>query len=326
LIARIDRALEAYPLLHDLIVGKRIDGAIDFIQSFGVISTGLYVELVMVLPYVVAFYLVLGLLEDIGYLPRLAVLLDGFMHMLGLHGYSFVPTLLGLGCNVPALLATRILESKRERFMVATMISIAVPCTALQAMVFGLLAPFGMRYVAAVYAVLFGVWVVLGLIMRLFTKGFIPALLMEIPPYRAPYFRTLVMKFRIRTLGFLKEALPVVLIGVAVINFIYALGIIDNIARFTSPVVTRILGLPDEAVVAIVVGFLRKDVGVGMLAPLNLSVKQLIVGCSTLAMFFPCIATFTVLFKELGLIDTLKAIAIMVVTALVVGGLLNFLL
>ncbi len=326
LIARIDRALEAYPLLHDLVVGRRINGAIDFIQSFGVISTGLYVELVMVLPYVVAFYLVLGLLEDIGYLPRLAVLLDGFMHMLGLHGYSVVPTLLGLGCNVPALLATRILESKRERFIVATMISIAVPCTALQAMVFGLLGPFGMRYVAAVYAVLFGVWVVLGLIMRLFTKGFIPALLMEIPPYRAPYLTTLVMKFKIRTFGFLKEALPVVLIGVAVINFIYSLGIIDNIARFTSPVVTSILGLPDEAVVAIVVGFLRKDVGVGMLAPLNLSVKQLIVACSTLAMFFPCIATFTLLFKELGPIDTLKSIAIMVATALVVGGLLNLLL
>ncbi|MGQ9603083.1 MAG: FeoB small GTPase domain-containing protein [bacterium] len=326
LIVRIDKAIEAYPLLHDLLVGRRIDGAIDFIQSFGVISTGLYVEIAVVLPYVVAFYLILGLLEDIGYLPRLAVLLDGFMHMLGLHGYSVVPTLLGLGCNVPALLATRILESKRERFIVATMISIAVPCTALQAMVFGLLGPFGIRYVAAVYAVLFVVWVILGLTMRLFTKGFIPALLMEIPPYRAPYLTTLVMKFRIRTLGFLKEALPVVLIGVAAINFIYSLGVIDEIARFTTPVMTRILGLPDEAVVAVIVGFLRKDVGVGMLAPLGLSVKQLIVGCTTLAMFFPCIATFTLLFKELGLVDTLKSVAVMVVTALTVGGTLNLLL
>lgn len=326
LVLKVDKALEAYPLLHDLIVGRRIEGAIDFIQSFGVITTGLYVELAMVLPYVVAFYLVLGFLEDVGYLPRLAVLLDGFMHTVGLHGYSVVPSLLGLGCNVPALLATRILESKRERFIVATLISIAIPCTALQAMVFGLLGPYGIRYVAAVYAVLFGVWFALGLIMRLFTKGFIPALLMEIPPYRAPYLATLVMKFRIRTLGFLKEALPIVLLGVVVINLIYALGIIDNIASFSSPVVTRILGLPDEAVIAIVVGFLRKDVGVGMLAPLNLSVKQLIVGCSTLAMFFPCIATFTLLFKELGLVDTLKAIAIMIVTALTVGGLLNLLL
>lgn len=100
LLVRIDKALEAYPLLHDLLVGRSIDGAIDFIQTFGVISKGLYVEIAMALPYVVAFYLILGLLEDIGYLPRLGVLLDGFMRVLGLHGHSVVPTLLGLGCSV----------------------------------------------------------------------------------------------------------------------------------------------------------------------------------------------------------------------------------
>jgi ferrous iron transport protein B len=129
-----------------------------------------------------------------------------------------------------------------------------------------------------------------------------------------------------RTFGFLKEALPVVLLGVAVINLLYAVGMLDALANVTAPIVTRVLGLPKEAVLAVVVGFLRKDIGVGMLAPLGLSVKQLIIGCATLAMFFPCIATFVIMFKELGPLDTVKAICVMVATSLIVGGLLNVVL
>ena len=312
--------------LHSILIGKLVDGQVDFIQSFGLLTTALYVPVGMVLPYVVAFYFILGFLEDIGYLPRLAILLDGFMHKIGLHGYTVIPTLLGLGCNVPALLATRILESRRERFIVATLISIAVPCVSLQAMIVGLLGHHGMRYVAFVYGVLFVVWILLGLIMKTVTRGILPALLIEIPPYRLPHMHSLLVKFRMRTFGFLREALPVVLIGVAVINLFYAVGILDSLANLTAPVVTKVLGLPKEAVLAIVVGFLRKDIGVGMLAPLGLNVKQLIIGCTTLAMFFPCIATFVIMFKELGPVDMVKAICVMVATSLVVGGILNVVL
>ena len=318
--------LASHPLLHDVLIGRLIGGEIDFVQSFGLLSTGIYVPIAMVLPYVVSFYFILGLLEDIGYLPRLAILVDGFMHRVGLHGYSVIPSLLGLGCNVPALLATRILDSKRERFIVATLISIAIPCVALQAMVVGLLGPYGMRYVALVYLVLFCVWLCLGLILKFFTRGFLPALLIDIPPYRPPYMKTLLIKFRMRVLGFLREALPVVIVGVGVVNLLYSLGLLERLARITSPIVTRLLGLPQQAVLAIVIGFLRKDIGVGMLAPLDMTVKQLVIGSSTLAMFFPCIATFVVLFKELGPLDTVKSIGIMIVTALAVGGFLNLVL
>jgi ferrous iron transport protein B len=325
-LSALSERIASNAILHDILIGKLIDGEIDFVQSFGLLSTGLYVPLAMVLPYVISFYFLLGLIEDIGYLPRLAILLDGFMHRIGLHGYSIIPSLLGLGCNVPALLATRILDSKRERFIVATLIAIGVPCVALQAMIVGLLGPYGMRYVALVYLILFLVWLGLGMIMKLFTRGFLPALLIDIPPYRPPYMRTLIIKFRMRTLGFLKEALPVVILGVGAVNLLYALGVLEGFARFTSPVITRLLGLPREAVLAVVIGFLRKDIGVGMLAPLDMTVKQLVIGSATLAMFFPCIATFVVLFKELGTLDTVKSICIMVVTALVVGSVLNLIL
>ena len=326
LVETVSQQTVSHDFFHSILIGKLVDGQVDFIQSFGLLTTALYVPIGMVLPYVVAFYFILGLLEDIGYLPRLAILLDGLMHKIGLHGYTVIPTLLGLGCNVPALLATRILDSKRERFIVATLISIAVPCVSLQAMIVGLLGHYGMRYVAFVYGVLFVVWLVLGFLMKTVARGILPALLIEIPPYRPPHLRSLIVKFKMRTLGFLKEALPVVLVGVVVINLFYALGILDSLANLTAPVVTKVLGLPKEAVLAMIVGFLRKDIGIGMLAPLGLSVKQLIIGCTTLAMFFPCIATFVILFKELGTLDTVKSMGVMVATSLVVGGILNLVL
>ncbi len=325
-VTAIERKIASYGLLHDILIGSLINGEIDFEQSLGLLTTGLYVPIGMVFPYVVSFYFTLGVLEDVGYLPRLAILLDGFMHRLGLHGYSIIPSLLGLGCNVPALLATRILESRRERFIVATLISIAIPCVALQAMVIGLLGHYGMKYVALVFLVLFLVWFTLGSIMKLLTRGFLPSLLIDIPPYRLPYLKSLLIKFRMRSMAFLREALPVVLIGVAVVNLLYSLGLIQSMARFTSPIVTRMLGLPETAVLAIAIGFLRKDIGVGMLAPLGMNVKQLVIGCTTLAMFFPCIATFVVMFRELGLVDTVKAIGIMIVTAILVGSFLNLIL
>jgi ferrous iron transport protein B len=312
--------------LHDIIIGKLIGGEVDFVQSFGLLSSGLYVPFAMVLPYILSFYLILGLLEDVGYLPRLGVLMDTLMHRLGLHGYAIIPTLLGLGCNVPAVLATRILESKRERFIAATLISIAVPCAALQAMIFGLVGERGAQYVAIVYGTLFIVWVILGVILRHTTRGFTPELLIEIPPYRMPLWRAVLQKLWMRTYGFLKEALPIILGAVLVINILYFFGIFHAIADFTAPVVTGLLGLPKEAVTALVIGFLRKDVALGMLAPLALSSEQLVVGSVVLAMFFPCIATFVVLLKEIGVVNMLKSAGIMIAAALVVGGILNLLL
>jgi len=312
--------------LHDVIVGKITGGEVNFVESFGLLSSGLYVPFAMVLPYIISFYLVLGLLEDIGYLPRLAVLMDTIMHWLGLHGYAIIPTLLGLGCNVPAVLATRILESKRERFIASTLVSIAVPCAALQAMIFGLVGQRGGQYVVIVYGTLFVAWVILGIILNHMVKGFSPELLIEIPPYRLPPWRILLQKMWMRIYGFLAEAIPIILGAIVVINVLYSLGVFDAIADFTAPVVTGLLGLPKEAVTSLVIGFLRKDVALGMLAPLALSATQLVVASVVLAMLFPCIATFVVLFRELGVVNMFKSAGVMISAALITGGLLNLIL
>ena len=323
---RLSEFLGSGGFLHDILIGKLISGEIDFTQSFGILTTGLFIPFGAVLPYVLAFYLVLGFLEDLGYLPRVAVLLDTLMHRLGMHGYAIIPTLLGLGCNVPGILATRILESKRERFIVATLISIAVPCAALQAMVIGLVGGEGWHYVAIVYGTLFVVWVILGLILNLTVKGFSPELLIEIPPYRLPSARILASKLWMRILGFLKEAIPVVMLGIFVITILYALNVFDYIANFAAPVVSGLLGLPSDATAALVIGFLRKDMAVGMLGALSLSANQLVVGSVVLAMFFPCIASFVVLARELRLKGILAATGIMIAASLVVGSLLNLIL
>ncbi len=325
-VLKISALMGGSGFIHDVVVGKISSGEVNFVESFGLISSGLYVPFAMVLPYIFSFYLVLGLLEDIGYLPRLAVLMDTIMHWLGLHGYAIIPTLLGLGCNVPAVLSTRILESKRERFIASTLVSIAIPCAALQAMIFGLVGQRGGQYVVMVYGTLFAVWVILGIILHHSIKGFSPELLIEIPPYRLPPWRIVLEKMWMRIYGFLAEAIPIILGAIVFINMLYFFGVFNAIANITAPVVSGLLGLPKEAVTSLVIGFLRKDVALGMLAPLALTAKQLVVASVVLAMFFPCIATFVVLLRELGVVNMGKAAGIMIAASLITGGLLNLML
>jgi len=323
---RLSDLLGGSGILHSIIIGKVSGGEIDFVEAFGLLTSGLYVPLGMVLPYVFSFYLVIGLFEDVGYLPRLGVLMDTVMHKLGMHGYAIIPTLLGLGCNVPSILATRILESKRERFVAATLISIAVPCASLQAMIFGLVGARGIQYVAIVFLSLFLVWIILGILLRRLARGFSPELLIEIPPYRIPQWQAVLQKIWLRMRGFITEAIPIVLGAILVINVLYTFGIFQAITDFTAPLITGLFGLPKEAVTAIVIGFLRKDVALGMLAPLSLTSNQLVIASVVLAMFFPCIATFVVLLRELGWLALLKSAGVMLAATLITGAILNLIL
>ena len=325
-IMRLSRVLTEGTFLHDVLIGKLIDGEIDFVQSLGLLTTGLFVPFAMVLPYVFAFYLVLSFLEDSGYLPRLGVLVDSVMHRLGLHGLSVIPMFLGLGCNVPGAMATRILETRRERFISATLMAICVPCMAQIAMIVGLVGRYGMLGLSLVFGTLFLVWFAMGVILNMILKGESPEIFVEIPAYRIPYAPALFQKLRVRTERFLREAVPWVIIGVLAVNILYALRVVDWIGKVAAPLVTGLLGLPREAVAALVIGFLRKDVAVGMLSPLGLGMRQLVVASVVLAMYFPCVATFIVLIKELGIKDMAKSAVIMATSAVAVGGILNVVL
>jgi ferrous iron transport protein B len=326
LMLRLSGLLGGDGFLHMLLIGDLIDGGIDYGQSFGLLTTGLYVPIAAVLPYVFAFYLVLSLLEDCGYLPRLAVIADRFMHLVGLHGMGVVPMLLGLGCNVPGALAGRIMESAKQRFISITLMAIAIPCMAQVAMIIMLAGPYGAPALALIFGTLAALWLVLGMILRTTLRGESLEMVMDVPPYRVPFLRGLTQKVWMRLVSFVVEAVPFVLLGVLLVNLLYYFKVIDAIGRAASPVIVSLLGLPPESTGALVVGFLRKDVAVGMLIPLHLSFKQTIVASTVLAIYFPCVATFAVILRELGILGTLKSTAIMVATVVTVGGLLNLML
>jgi len=286
----------------------------------GVLTTGIYVPLGMVLPYIVGFYLVLSLLEDSGYLPRLATLSDNVFHRLGMHGHAIVPLFLGLGCNVPGALATRTLETRKQRFISATLLGLAVPCTAKSAMIFGVLGSYGQGYVFLVFATLALVYIVAGLILNRVVRGESPEIFLEIPPYRRPSLRMILKKTWMRIRWFLSEAIPFLFLGVLLVNVLYSVGFIEWLGRFFAPFMEGWLAIPGEAVAALLVGFFRKDLAVGMLLPLGLNAQQMVVATTVLSLYFPCVATFAVLIKELGIRDTAKATAVMLATALLVGG------
>lgn len=323
LLEKISGLLGGGGFLHSVLIGKTFQGVIDLEQSLGVLSTGIYVEFGMVLPYIIAFYSILGFLEDLGYLPRLAVVFDALMHRFGIHGYAIIPTLLGLGCNVPGILATRVLESERERFITATLISVGIPCVSVQAMLTATLAQFGMRYIAAVYMILFTVWLILGRLMHLTLKGFSPELIVEIPPYRLPTAGPWANKLWFRVRDFLVEATPLVLGGILLVNLLDTAGLMDAIARGLSPVFEGALGLPSVAAVPIVMGLFRKDIAMGLLIPLGLTAQQMLTAVVMLAMTFPCIATFVVLWKELGVKRMLQSSVIMIGAAFATGTLMR---
>ncbi len=308
-------------IVHEILIGT----GYQYETSFGILTTGVYVEFAVVLPYILSFYLFLGLLEDIGYLPRLAVLVDSLMHRLGLHGFSIIPIILGFGCNVPAVLSTRMLEGKREKFIVAALISMSIPCMAQTAVIIGLLGVYGMQYIAVVYGTLFILFISLGMLLNRILPGESPEIFVEIPPYRIPHLKALLQKTWSRVKGFLIEAVPFVFLGILAINLLYILGIMDYLTILVSPLLSNLLGLPDDAIGALIMGFLRKDLATAMLAPLNLTAQQLTVATTFLAVSFPCVATFVVLLKELGVKDLIKVIMIMLGVALLTGTILNLL-
>ncbi len=310
------------PLLRDILIGT----SPQLLKSFGILTTGLYIPLGVVLPFLIPFYLVLGVLEDIGYLPRLSIILDAFMHRIGLHGAAILPCVLGMGCSVPAVLSVRILESPKQRYLAATLMTMAIPCASQSAMIFGMLAPYGLRYILAVYLSFFTTFAVTGFLLHRFIGGESPEIFLEIPPYRMPNLLSLFKKTFIRIREFLKEAVPYIALGMIVMNFFFLSGLMHLIGETMRPVVSGLLGLPSDAATALIIGFLRKDIGIGMFAPLDMNAVQLVIASVVLALYFPCVATFMVMLKELGVLGTLKSVALRLVAALLVGTCLHFLL
>jgi ferrous iron transport protein B len=291
---------------------------------------GLWAGVAIVLPYLVPFLFLLALLEDVGYLPRVGYLMDSLMHRVGLHGKSVIPFLLGYGCSVPAVLATRILEDERDRLVTAAL-AVMVPCAGRAIVVFGLVG----RYVGPVWA--FGLYILnvlvialAGWVLKRLLPGMGPGLILEIPPYRRPVLRTTLGKVWLRLKDFVVVAWPLLVGTSAVFALIEALGwapVLNSGVRF----LTWPLGIPGEAGVPLVFGILRKELSLVMLtqafgtADLSLALTpgQMVVFAGFVLFYMPCLATLAALGRELGARRTALVLLGTTGVALLVGLLLR---
>ena len=261
----------------------------------------------IVLPYLVPFLIGLGIMEDVGYLPRVAFLMDALMHKIGLHGKSIVPFILGFGCNVPAIMSTRILEDKRERFISAAL-STMVPCAARLAVVFGLVAFYlGPELALAIYIFNLFVIAVTAKILSRLVPDESPGLILEMPVYRIPTFRTVVNKAWWRIREFIVEAWPLLIVGSIVLSVLNYFNLSIYLNTLARPI-SWILGLPGEVGVPLIFGILRKELSLVMLGQalgsMNFAMVMTPVEMITYAVFVvfyvPCLATMVVIRKELG--------------------------
>jgi len=287
-------------------------------EAFGMLTSGFFVAIGVVLPAVFIFYLMFTLLEDVGYIPRLAVLIDTVLHKIGLHGYAVVPAILALGCNVPAVTATRILETRKQRFMMMTLLAIFIPCGA-QLGIMREVIPTTMGWV--LLYLLLG-YFIFGFIMHKLLPGKSPEILIDVPPYQMPTFRNVRRKLWLRTSCFLKKAVPFVLLGCAIVNILYLAGVINWLSSLLTPLFVGWFGVPKETVGPLIAAFLRKDLAVAQLSVIEMTKYQMITAVVLISIYFPCIATFVMMLKE-GWRELLGSLVVLVTVVFVYGGLLH---
>lgn len=291
--------------------------------EFGVLIKGIEWPFALVLPYVFLFYVALSFLEDSGYLPRLGVLVDGILKRIGLNGGNIIPIIIGYGCAVPAILGSRAATTKKERIIIASIVSLSVPCVAQTGAFISLLGEQSVLALIAVYLISFFAMFVSGVIAKKLIPGKSDPILLEIPNLLMPDIKALLKKISIRTKHFMIEAEIPMVIAIAFAALVVETGVLNAAAGFIEPFVGGWLGLPKEATLGLILGVLRREFAVLPLLELNLSTIQLLVASVVALFYLPCLSVFAVLIKEFGVKTALIISSFTFVTALVVGGLIN---
>ena len=314
------------PFVRDLVGGVFQQGSALYTflaGEFGVLTMTPTYLLGVILPLVVGFYLLMALLEDSGYLPRIAALADRGLTALGLNGRAIIPLILGLGCVTMGTLTTRILGSKRERFIATALMAVAVPCSAQIAVIAALMARVGGGYAAAYFGLLIAIFVALGTVLNRVVPGESTSLLIDLPPLRVPRLKNVVRKTTTKAWGFMREVALFFLAGTALISLLDITGALAWIQRVAAPLTVSWLHLPAEAATAFVMGFVRRDFGAAGFFTMDLSAPQLLVAMVTITLFVPCAASMMVVLKERGWKYLLGLFAGSVGLAFLVGGLLT---
>ena len=307
------------PFLQDLIVG-----------DYGLVTMAFTYAIAIVLPIVGFFFFAFGLLEDSGYLPRLAVMVNRIFKIMGLNGKAVLPMILGLGCDTMATLTTRILETRKERMLVTLLLALGIPCSAQLGVVLGMVSGISAFATTVWLGTMIGVLLLVGYLAAKLLPGEPSDFVLELPPIRVPQVMNIMVKTMARVEWYLKEAVPLFLLGTLILFVADKLGALTLIQRIADPVVVGFLGLPSKAAEALIIGFLRRDYGAAGLFMLSqqgmLDPVQTVVSLVVITLFVPCIANFFMMVKEQGVKAAVSMVAFILPFALIVGGTMNWFL
>ncbi|HRY28630.1 MAG TPA: ferrous iron transport protein B [Elusimicrobiota bacterium] len=305
--------------LRDMVVGP-----------YGIVTMALTYAFALIFPIVTTFFLAFGILEDSGYLPRLSVMMDRLFRLMGLNGRAVLPMVLGLGCDSMATVTTRVLDTAKERLIVTVLLSLSVPCSAQLAVILGMTAGMSPRVFLLWLGVVAGITFVVGWGSARFLPGARSTFVMEIPPLRRPMLRNLLLKIKARLEWYLKEVVPLFVLGTLVLFFLDKFGGLKRLEVLGAPVVQKFLGLPAAATQTFLIGFLRRDYGAAGLYHLQMeglmNDRQVTVSLVLITLFMPCIAQWLMVVKERGWKMAAVVTAVVTVIALAAAGGLNALL
>jgi ferrous iron transport protein B len=307
------------PFFQELLIGP-----------YGVMTMAFTYAIAIVLPIVGCFFLIFGLMEDSGYLPRLAVMTNQIFKKMGLNGKAILPMVLGLGCDTMATMTTRILDTEKDRTIVTLLLALGVPCSAQLGVILGMFAGLPLLYISTWIGLIAFILVTVGYLASRVIPGEGSDFILEIPPLRIPQVSNVLIKTLARIEWYLKEAVPLFILGTLILFTLDKTHLLTLLEWALSPLIVFFLGLPARVTEAFVIGFLRRDYGAaglfvmakaGLLTP-----HQILVSLVTITLFIPCIAQFFMMIKERGLRKTLWISAVVFPIAFGVGGGLNFLM
>lgn len=315
--ARMLASYLPWAFLRDFLVGE-----------YGLITMGLTYAIAIVLPVVATFFLIFGVLEDSGYIPRLAIFSDRIFRAMGLNGKAVLPMVLGLGCDTMATMTTRILGTPKERLIAVLLLALGVPCSAQLATIFGILGGISMGALLTLFTVVLAQMFLVGFLAARALPGERSEFILELPPIRLPQLRNVLYKTLLRIRWYLGEAVPLFLGGTVILFVLARTGGLAWVTKATGPIVQDLLGLPAKASAVFVMGFLRRDYGAAGLFDMahkgELQPTQAVVALTVMTLFVPCVAHLMMIVKEQGAKVAFGILAVVTFIALATGGLLNF--
>lgn len=300
------------------------------VGEYGLLTMALSYSVAIVLPIVGTFFIAFGILEDSGYLPRLAVMVNKQFKVIGLNGKAILPMVLGLGCDTMATLTTRILDSRKERVIVTVLLALGIPCSAQLGVILGMLGGLSLSAALVWGGIVAGVLLLVGYLSSKVVRGRGSDFVLELPPIRRPTLSNILVKTMARIEWYMKEAVPLFFLGTFILFIFDKLNLLRTIQQAASPIVSGFLGLPAEATNAFLIGFLRRDFGAAGLYELAnkgmLDPNQILVSLVAITLFMPCIANLLMIVKERGVKTAVYISAFILPFALLVSGSLHWLL